>query len=77
MVEVDIVSTGKHYLMGELVQNKKAKRPESVPAPLKKGQISGLNQVYNNSYVNIKAINKKLNLNIKILCLFVLLISYC
>ena len=45
MVEVDIVSTGKHYLMGELVQNKKAKRPESVPAPLKKGQISGLNQV--------------------------------
>ncbi len=47
LVEVDIISTGKHYLMGRLVEKKDAHRPENVPPPLKKGEISGISQVVN------------------------------
>ena len=45
MVEVDITSSGKHYLMSELVTETQVKRPENVPPPLKKGQVSGTTQV--------------------------------
>ena len=41
MFEVDITSAGKHYLMAELVRDGQVRRPESVPAPLSKGQVSG------------------------------------
>ena len=42
MVEVDIVSAGKHYLMARLVHDSFVRRPCNVPAPLTKGQVSGL-----------------------------------
>ena len=42
MVEVEIVSAGKHYLMGELVKEAKVQRPLDVPPPLEKGQVSGV-----------------------------------
>ena len=42
MVDVDIVSTGKHYLMADLVKTGAPHRPESVPPPLQQGQVSGL-----------------------------------
>ena len=42
MVEVDVVETGKHYLKGELVTQGEIKRPDNVPPPLKKGEVSGI-----------------------------------
>ena len=42
MVEVDIVSTGKHFLMADLVKAGAGERPVSVPPPLQHGQVSGL-----------------------------------
>ncbi|CAH1776155.1 unnamed protein product [Owenia fusiformis] len=45
MFEVEITSAGKHYLFGKLVSSKDtAMRPETVPPPLKKGEISGIAQ---------------------------------
>jgi hypothetical protein len=41
MLEVTIISSGKHYLMSQLVTKAQIKRPDNVPPPLKKGQISG------------------------------------
>lgn len=41
LVEVDITSSGKHYLMGSLVEGAEALRPTDVPLPLDKGQVSG------------------------------------
>ena len=42
MVEVDIVETGKHYLKGQLISDKRPERPSTVPPPLKAGQVSGI-----------------------------------
>lgn len=42
MVEVDIVSTGKHYLMADLFKAGAVQRPVSVPPPLQHGQVSGV-----------------------------------
>ncbi|KAL8562319.1 Threonylcarbamoyladenosine tRNA methylthiotransferase [Nucella lapillus] len=43
MVEVEIVETGKHFLKGRLLTSTAhAVRPETVPPPLLKGQVSGL-----------------------------------
>ncbi|KAI0220405.1 Threonylcarbamoyladenosine tRNA methylthiotransferase [Lamellibrachia satsuma] len=42
MVEVDIVSTGKHYLMADLFKTGAVQRPVSVPPPLQHGQVSGV-----------------------------------
>ena len=42
LVEVSIVSTGKHYLVGKLVNEKEVHRPKDVPPPLTKGQVSGI-----------------------------------
>ena len=42
MVDVRIVSAGKHFLKAELLTSGEVKRPRNVPAPLAKGQISGL-----------------------------------
>ena len=42
MVEVEIVTAGKHYLMGELVKEGVVQRPQTVPPPLEKGQVSGI-----------------------------------
>ena len=42
LVEVDIVSCGKHYMMGKLVNEKEPHRPENVPPPFRKGQVSGI-----------------------------------
>lgn len=43
MVEVEIVETGKHYMKGRLLSSTAdAVRPETVPPPLLKGQVSGL-----------------------------------
>ena len=45
MVEVKITSSGKHYLMGELVEHSEVRRPATVPAPLSRGQVSGASLV--------------------------------
>ncbi|XP_052775774.1 threonylcarbamoyladenosine tRNA methylthiotransferase-like isoform X2 [Mya arenaria] len=42
LVTVEIYETGKHFLKGNLVSGEKIRRPETVPAPLKRGQVSGL-----------------------------------
>ncbi|XP_071962141.1 threonylcarbamoyladenosine tRNA methylthiotransferase-like isoform X2 [Antedon mediterranea] len=41
MITVKIVSTGKHYLMGELIENSKLVTA-SIAQPLSKGEISGV-----------------------------------
>ncbi|XP_064605868.1 threonylcarbamoyladenosine tRNA methylthiotransferase-like [Liolophura sinensis] len=41
MVDVRIVKTGEHYLMGEVLCEKSAVRPQ-VPPPLSQGQVSGV-----------------------------------
>ena len=47
LFEVDIVSSGKHYLVGKLVNEKEVHRPKDVPPPLTKGQVSGIrNQLH-------------------------------
>ena len=42
MVEVDIISTGKHYLKGSVVREAGIERPDMVPPPLKQGAVSGM-----------------------------------
>lgn len=42
MLEVDIVETGKHFLKGQVVDDKLPERPATVPPPLKPGQVSGV-----------------------------------
>lgn len=44
LVTVQITETGKHYMKCRLVKDGDVKRPESVPPPLPKGQISGITQ---------------------------------
>ena len=41
LVEVEIISSGKHYMIGQLVDETKMRRPVDVPPPLPKGQVSG------------------------------------
>lgn len=40
-LRVKIVEAGKHYMKCELLDNTPASRPEGVPEPMKKGQVSG------------------------------------
>ena len=42
MVDVEIVTSGKHYLIGRLLDDGTVRRPDTVPAPLSKGQVSGV-----------------------------------
>jgi len=42
VVHVEIISAGKHFMMGKILDNKDVVRPKSVPPPLKKGQLSGI-----------------------------------
>ena len=41
MIEVDIISAGKHYLIGTLASGGRVRRPENIPPPLSKGRVSG------------------------------------
>jgi len=41
MIEVDITSAGKHYLMSQLTLGGSVTRPSNVPPPLIKGRVSG------------------------------------
>lgn len=45
LIKVEITETGKHFMKCRLVQDGQAKRPETVPPPLPKGQVSGLRSV--------------------------------
>ena len=45
MIEVDITSAGKHYMMGRVVKEAEVKRPDTVPPPLPKGTVSGIQEV--------------------------------
>ena len=42
MVEVEILSAGKHFLKAEVLADKTARRPEMVPPPLVQGEVSGV-----------------------------------
>ena len=48
MFEVEITSTGKHYLVGEVVKHSLVRMP-SRPAPLPYGAVSGWGKVQESS----------------------------
>ena len=45
MFPVRIIECGKHFMKAELLGKEKVSRPQGVPPPLKKGQVSGLTQI--------------------------------
>ena len=45
LLTVEITETGKHFMKCKLVDDGQARRPDTVPPPLPKGQVSGLKPV--------------------------------
>jgi threonylcarbamoyladenosine tRNA methylthiotransferase CDKAL1 len=45
LLEVDIVSAGKHYMKAEVVHEAEVRRPVDVPPPLPQGYVSGIPEV--------------------------------
>lgn len=42
LLKVKITEAGKHFMKCELIKAEDASRPEGVPEPLKKGEVSGV-----------------------------------
>lgn len=45
LITVEITETGKHFMKCRLAKDGQVRRPEAVPPPLPKGQVSGLTPV--------------------------------